>query len=964
MGLQSNTLVSFPSSRGVSSETKQRFGWMETTLRLLGHPALEHDGTAARVGIRPKALALLGLLAAHYRRPVSRDWLARTLWLDDAPPIGAANLRRHMHLLHKALGADILLLTRTTVQWNAQCGVFVDSIHFDRCLSTSPAEALAAYGGDFCEGVDDESLEPIRERYRTEYENLLRSQIERLDTAGASPGALLPWLERLVALGPLDEGAVRRLMEALVAFGDRSAAIREYNALTNRLRAEIGAAPEPATGRLFESLLTTSQTPLVPNNLPQQRLSFVGRHRELSQLGLELAPGRIVSIAGPAGSGKSSLAVRHAQSQLARFPGGVWLADLTHARDERDAWERVRAAAAIESGPDLRERVVRALQAREALVILDRCEGALDAARPVAERLAAAGIAVLTTTRRKLDAEGETVLPLLSFDVPAADMPGASLIAYPAYRLFLERAAAAAPFFEIGAVNAAVILELLNRVDGLPLGIEIIAARTAVLPPETILRQLRASRIPERLDAAIAWSYDLLGSDRREMFLRLSIFRRTFTVEAAEFVCGAPIESALCDLADASLLSVASDAQGIRYRLLDTIRAFAESRQTNREPLQEMHSRYYAGLAARYRPEFRSPREVEFFQRADADRENFDAALRWARTSDPGLAAKLAQALCPYYIFRWNFAELEALARGLLSEEEDRLALSTSAGLHLVAGLIAKAQTDREQAELHLRKALNGFRASGDSSGELEALNAIAIVAFNHGDPTALQLFEELLSLQRRHGDDYGATHTIFNIAASLTHGEQLERALALQLEGLSMFKRMKFTRGIGYANRALSLSYANLKRLDESAAAARTAVGIFESLGDRVWLADALNTLSLQLCECEKYGEALLFCVRALTLLSPEAYAIFVRDALLAGFQALTGLGRFREGVLAFSMAEHLTETDELAMSPSYRELLLGIVETAKNALGPVTFNALCGEAASMEYAELVDLIKRVEVA
>ncbi|MHB8305160.1 MAG: ATP-binding protein [Vulcanimicrobiaceae bacterium] len=937
---------------------------METTLRLLGHPALEHDGTAMRVGIRPKALALLGLLAAHHRRPVSRDWLARTLWADDAPPAGAANLRRHMHLLHKALGADILLLTRTTVQWNPQCGVSVDSIQFERCLSASPTEALAAYGGDFCEGVADESLDPIRERYRTAYESLLRSQIELLDTAGTSPGTLLPWLERLVALDPLDEGAVRRLMEALVAFGDRSAAIREYNALTNRLRAEIGAAPEPATVRLFESLLTTSQTPLVPNNLPQQRLSFVGRHRELSQLALQLAPGRIVSIVGPAGSGKSSLAVRHAQTQLARFPGGVWFADLTHVREERDAWERVRAAAAIESGPDPRERVVRALQAREALVILDRCEGSLDTARPLAERLAAAGVAVLTTTRRKLDAEGEAVLPLLSFDVPAADMPAASLIAYPAYRLFLERAAAAAPFFEISAANATVILELLNRVDGLPLGIEIIAARIAVLSPETILRQLRESRIPERLDAAIAWSYDLLVADQREVFLRLSIFRRTFTAEAAEFVCGAPIESALCDLVDASLLSATSDAQGIRYRLLDTIRAFAESRQTEREPLREMHARYYAGLAARYRPEFRSPREVEFFQRADADRENFDAALRWAMSSDPGLAAKLAQALCPYYIFRWNFAELEALARGLLSAGEDRLPLSSSAGLHLVAGLIAKAQTDREQAESHLQKALNGFRASGDSSGELEALNAIAIVAFNHGDPATLQLFEELLSLQRRYGDDYGATHTIFNIAASLTNEGQWERALALQLEGLSMFKRMKFTRGIGYAHRALSLSYAKLGRLDESVAAARTAVDIFESLGDRVWLADALNTLSLQLCECGKYGEALQFCVWALTLLSPEAYAIFVRGALLAGFEALTGLGRFREGVLAFGMAERLCELNDLAMTPSYSEYLQPIVETAKKAVGPATFIGLCGEAASMDYAELVDLIKRVEVA
>jgi len=197
-----------------------------------------------------------------------------------------------------------------------------------------------------------------------------------------------------------------------------------------------------------------------------------------------------------------------------------------------------------------------------------------------------------------------------------------------------------------------------------------------------------------------------------------------------------------------------------------------------------------------------------------------------------------------------------------------------------------------------------------------------------------------------------------------LTNGEQLERALALQLEGLSMFKRMKFTRGIGYANRALSLSYANLKRLDESVAAARAAVDIFESLGDRVWLADALNTLSSQLCECGKYGEALQFCVRALTLLSPEAYAIFVRDALLAGFQALTGLGRFREGVLAFSMAERLSELDDLVMSSSYSEFLRAIVETAKKAVGPATFNALCGEAASMEYAELVDLIKRVEVA
>ena len=738
-------------------------------LRLFGHPVLERDGAVHPLPLPPKALVLTAMLAANASRPLARDWLAAKLWPDADPEAGRANLRRHLHLVNKTLGNGTLLLTRHTVQWNAASPEDVDLVRFDACAAAQPARALDEYGGELCAGIDDEALEDLRPDYRARYERLLGTVLQIAREEGDEALARR-CLARLIALDPFGEQPVREMMQLRAEAGDRSGAIHEYTALRGRLTAELGVEPQAETEALFRALLEDEARPGVPNNLIPPTTSFVGREREIERISAALRECRSVTLSGPGGIGKTRLAMRYCSDMLACHPDGVWFVDLEHARSEPDVWERIGDAAGAPSAVPRNDAVLRFLEEREALVVLDTCEHLLDAARSVVERLlSGTRVRVLATSRRALGAPDERVLPVPALDVPPADISeGDSPLRYSACRLFAERAALANAGFRVERKDAASLSALLHSVDGMPLAIELIASRANVLSVEGLRKRvaqaIRGARAgdPRRrnrtLFATLEWSYDMLAPDRQAAFVRLGAFQGAFSLEDAERVCGSMPHTAeaLFELVEASLVSVVGLGDEPHYRLLETTRVFAWDRL-----------RASDGFVSTLRAH-----ALRFMQKADAlaaaPETSFAQLLPEISRTMPDYLAALDNAaaygwgdtgvsiITGLYRFAMghHFTE-ELLERGVAFVRSAHAAPRETAIVARWVATIADTGRHYDLAVQHAEIAERYAREAGDEQLLCASLTALAGIAFHRGNPRECErLLLEVRERVARSGDE------------------------------------------------------------------------------------------------------------------------------------------------------------------------------------------------------------------
>ena len=716
-------------------------------IRLFGHPVLDRGEVRAPLAVPPKAVALLALLAAHHARPLSREWLAQSLWPDDDPAGARANLRRHFHLLVKAIGDDAFILARHTAQWNAACAHTVDLIRFETLANAGSPLALDEYAGDLCAGISDEALDGLRLRYRTQYETFLLTLIRNAQASG-DDASLLLLLQRAVAHDPLDEDSVRELMRLRRRSGDRSGAIREYNALSVRLQSELAVEPQPETMDLFREIVAEDAEPQIPNNLRNAATTFVGRERELAALSQALAESRIVTLTGPGGIGKSRLATRGCFDLLRAYPGGIWFIELDYASAESSIWERIADALQLPAA-QARERIVlQHLGGEKALVVLDTCEHLLEDARSVAERLTMESSAtVLATSRRRLHARGERVLEVDALEIPPLDFRAGDVpLRYGAFRLFLERAAVVSPAFRVEPAQMRAVAEMLRSMDGLPLAIELVASRANVLTIDGMRKRLTATMRSRRasaagsrrqtIDDAIAWSYDLLSPEQREVFEWLSIFHGDFTADDIESVCREiPLAiEALFELAEASLVTIISTGNDVRYRLLETTRAFASERLFERGAARAAywaHAQYFAtkadALAAL--PEVEYAARVESIAAGIAD---YLAALQ--HCAEYGWippALRLLEGLYRCGMYMRFGRELLACARALIERIHDDA--QSAARVHRLAGMFAGVCGELPAAAHYIQEACSYYRDAGDDARLCEALSGLAVVSFTSG---------------------------------------------------------------------------------------------------------------------------------------------------------------------------------------------------------------------------------------
>jgi predicted ATPase len=572
-------------------------------------------------------------------------------------------------------------------------------------------------------------------------------------------------------------------MLALYRSGRQSEALRAFQDTRHTLIEELGIEPGEELRRLEDRILLQDAslqlgTAGPRHNLPLPAAEFVGREQAIADITTLIADERIVTVFGPPGVGKTRLAIEAAWHLIDRFQHGCWLADLAPLTDPDHVAPALAAVLGVpdQEGRSIVDRIARHLRDRRLLVILDNCEHILDGVADVLAQLAprAPGLHVLATSREVLRVSGEYTYRLDPMAVPDLDADPGRATAFEAVVLFGHRAVAAHPGFSLDSDAVPPVIRICSRLDGIPLAIELAAAKVRSLPLSEIAAGLDdrfrllaegergAPRHHRTLREAVAWSYHLATPTEQRLFRELSVFSGGFTGEDAAAVvaddtidAGAVID-ALASLVDKSLVAVDTRAGGdIRYRLLDTLRQYGKEALEaagDGDHLGRRHAAHFAAVAESADARLDGPDQVKWVQRLAAEQDNLRAAMRWSLTGSPEIGLRIATSLGRFWGRRGDWSEGRAWMGRLLTERAD-VPADLAGRAHHVTGMLALQQTDLDVATQHLTEALGLLRRSGNLDRTGEVLNNLAGLAIDNGDlGRARRLLEEALDTKKRAG--------------------------------------------------------------------------------------------------------------------------------------------------------------------------------------------------------------------
>jgi predicted ATPase/class 3 adenylate cyclase len=620
--------------------------------------------------------------------------------------------------------------------------------------------------------------------------------------------------------------------------------------------------------------LRSLDNPELPNNLPVQVTSFVGREKESAQVKGLLAAAPLVTLTGSGGCGKTRLALQVAADLLDGEGDGVWFVELAALTDPSLVLPTVATVLGVkeQAGRTLQQTLLDSLKTRRLLLLLDNCEHLLSACAQLADLLirSCPQVKVLATSREGLGIAGETTyrVPSLSLPDPHHLPPIENLSQFEAVRLFLDRAGAAMPDFAVTHANAPALAQICYRLDGIPLAIELAAARVRAMAVEEINAHLDqlfrlltgGSRtvLPrhQTLRAAIDWSYSLLTEPERLTLHRLSVFAGGWTLEAAEKVCASDgIEAwemldLLCSLVDKSLV-VAEPKEGhTRYHLLETVRQYGtEKLQTigETEQVKTRHRDYFLALAEEAEPLLTGPDQGMWLRRLETEHDNFRAALAWCEVDAEGaeIGLRLASTICHFWYVRGYWSEgREHLRRALGKQGAQVRILARARALHGAADL-AGNQSDYVAASALHEESLSIFRELGDRQGIARSLNGIGLIATDQIDYVAARgLFEESLTIRRELGDRRGIAILLSNLGYVAWLQSDFVAASALLEESLSISRKLGDRRGSAWS----LINWGNVAYAQSHHAEARTlyeeGLSICREFGDRQGMAWALMGL------------------------------------------------------------------------------------------------------------------------
>ncbi|GAB3426510.1 BTAD domain-containing putative transcriptional regulator [Flindersiella endophytica] len=715
--------------------------------------------------------ALLARLALDPGRIVTTDALIDGLWGEE-PPAGAVNaLQSLMSRLRRVLQAPDLIESQPSGYRLALDTEAVDVHRFERLAGEGRAALTAKQperaadrlraAGQLWRGpaLSDVLEAPFATAPAARLEELRLAATEDWISAELELGRhaeVVADLEPLAAAHPLRERLQGLLMRALYAVGRQSEALAVYERVRAALADELGTDPGEVLAAIHLAVLR--QEPEAGPRRRRQRIqvpltSFVGRETELVRLGRLVEESRLVTVIGPGGAGKTRLTVQLLAKRADEEGDQAWFVELASVADPIDVVQAVATAVGVrEAGildrpsfghiPTVRDAttsLIDALAHRQALLVLDNCEHVVEAAAQLADRLLTdcPDLRILTTSRESLGVAGEMQYPIPPLGQPADGTPASEAMTYPAVRLFADRARGVVPDFAVTEANVGAVAEICRRLDGMPLAIELAAARLRVLSPAQI-----ASRLDDRfrlltggsrtalprhqtLRAVVEWSWDLLDERERTLARRLAVFPSGATLDAAEAVCagdGLPREQVLDvldALVDKSLLESSPDetTSETRYRMLETVRAYAadhlaEAGET--DAVRHAHARYYTEFVEAVEPSLRTKEQLRGIARMRADYGNVIAGVRWAVDhQDADLAVRFGAALMWYWFMQGLRAESSTMLAELANVPGEAppteravvwmfhgISVITEGSMDEGQEWIAKAQRLSEQADL------------------------------------------------------------------------------------------------------------------------------------------------------------------------------------------------------------------------------------------------------------------------
>jgi predicted ATPase/class 3 adenylate cyclase len=615
-----------------------------------------------------------------------------------------------------------------------------------------------------------------------------------------------------------------------------------------------------------------------PHNLPVQPTRLVGREADLTRVHDALRSGdRLITLLGPGGVGKSRLSVQVGADELDNFPDGVWWVPLASVTDPNLVLEAIASVMPLRLPADvpLAEALPGLLRSRRDLLILDNLEQVPAAAPIIGNLLAAAPTTVaLVTSRLPLGLPNETEILINPLPVPDArdSSTVSSAIVSPAVQLFVERAGSVRPGFELTPENVRDVVSICDRLDGLPLAIELAAARVRVLAPDAILNRLDRSLnlltggardLPARqqtLRGAIQWSYDLLTAEERTAFARLAVMAPGFTTEGAartmhEYFSPEETLAALDNLRAQSLIRSVPGADGaVRWEMLSTIHDFALERfqaLPEGSALRLVHAHAYLTIAEESEW-FEVTNQPELAATFEADLDNYRSALRSLRDQDTAESRnmlRLATMLADFWWIRGHTTEGRQWLESAIASAGNQQSLDLGRAL-AAAGLLAEAQSDLAQAREYQECALAVFRSEGFASGVADSLTGLAAIARAEGDlDRARLLHQEAYDVWAALGDEQGAAGALLDIGVvSLMRGDVKNSEPVLR-DALDRFRAEDDDTGEAYARQALAAVAATDGRLNDAIAGYRETIGLWKALGnEQMGVTDQINLAELHL--------------------------------------------------------------------------------------------------------------------
>lgn len=563
-----------------------------------------------------------------------------------------------------------------------------------------------------------------------------------------------------------------------------------------------------------------------PNNLPVQLTSFIGRDKDIENAKLLLKENHLVTLVGTGGVGKTRLSLQLGADLIDEFDHGVWFIDLTLVRSEQLLMEKILSTLKIKEEQKIstEETLLNYLKPKQILLIFDNCEHLINIASRLIEVVLSncPDLTILATSREALRCTGEQTYHVNALPIPEKNihLTTKKLTQYEAVKLFIERARSVHPSFKVNNDNAPALAEICSKLEGIPLAIELAAARTNILSLEKINERLnnrfqlltggKRTSLPKQqtLKALIDWSYDLLNECEKLLFMRLSIFRKGWTLEAAEGICshgnlaGDEVLDLLSQLYDKSLITYSNDTG--RYDILESLRQYAEScldHSGEKDLIKEKHQKYYVALASSYSNNKDQIAKLEQINLVEKDHYNFQIALyNFIEDGKYNDALHLAFLLARYLEVKGYYSEGLRWFNDILSHKED-LSLNERARALQWAGIFEWIKGDFSRANMLLGECLSIRRELDDKRGIASTLHNLGLVALDMNDfSKAVEYHEKALEILENLGDKILLSDAHLNYASSLFKTGDLKKAEEILERCLKIYWEIKDRRGISMA--------------------------------------------------------------------------------------------------------------------------------------------------------------------